>query len=1223
VLVALAAQAGSGVIAQEAQQPFVQAIGTLPVASAEGTTQFILRARADRVQAIAERHDLTVIGPVDEHQHDVFLVSGPATYFNGALSVDSSVIATAEPTAAELTESVQSDPEVGHFEPNSVVVTPEVASGINLNHSTVEILDALRSRTLVPYFGASAWTGYLRQPGASAVRVADTHDKTGTGSGVVAIIDTGIDPNHPLLAGALVPGYDFVNDVAGDASEWKDLDHSTVEILDHSTVEILDTTATPVPINPSTIAILNATAPLDPALLPAAFGHGTMVAGVVRLVAPTAKIMPLKAFRADGTSRVFDIVRAIYYAADNGARVINMSFSATAASPELARAINYATDRGVICVASAGNLGQEVVVYPAGFRNVLAVASTNAWTLPRRSLFSNYGDALVSLAAPGEGIVTTYPGGSYAAAWGTSFSAPMVAGGAALMVQVDPTINYQKASELFGRAIAMPGGMGRGRLNLYDAVRALRDTIAPSVTLLSPATGGTVAGTVTVAANASDNLRVRSVRFVLNGRTIADQERAPYEFSWNSTLVPNGTYTLVATASDAEGNTASTTNTFTVRNDFSPPTVNLTSPTSGAVIGGTVVVNATATDDLGVSGVRFTLDGAPLGAEDIEAPYAVVWNTEPVTDGAHTLSAIARDAVGKQTATSISIIVTHDTTPPSIAVVQPVTAAVVSGIASVSAQASDNVGVTSVQFLLDGAPLGTPLTVAPFQVPWSTTGIANGTHVLSATARDAAGHVATASPITITVRNDIAPPTAGLTSPTPGATVAGVFTVAATATDDVGVVSVQFMLDQTPLGTADTVAPFTIEWTTTSVANGAHTLSAVARDGAGRESAAPPVVVNVRNDQSPPTVTITGPSPASAVEGAVTIAATAVDDIGVTSVQFMVDGLPLGEPDSAAPYEATWSTTNLPNGTHTVSALARDEAGHEGTAAEVIVTVRNDTAPPSVAVTGPSASATVAGVVTLAALASDDVGVSGVQFQVDGINVGAEDVAAPYEMSWSTTSAGNGVHTIGAIARDAAGRASTATISVSVLNDTMAPAVLFTAPTNGATVGGTVIISASASDDVGVASVRFVLDGAPLSVDTAAPFEAEWQTVGVANGAHTLTVIARDAAGHETTSAIGVAVLNDHAPPTISITEPLAGASAGGIVVIKAVAADDVGVSGVRFMLDGVLLGAEDTTAPYEMTWDTTLTANGSYTVTAVARDAAGREASTSAVLLVNNEPPR
>ena len=107
---------------------------------------------------------------------------------------------------------------------------------------------------------------------------------------------------------------------------------------------------------------------------------------------------------------MFDVVRAIHYAVDHGARVINMSFSATAASPEIAHAINVATSRGVICVASAGNLGQEVLVYPGALRNVLGVGSTTTTNPPTRSAFSNYGDALVSLGAPGEGVITTYPG---------------------------------------------------------------------------------------------------------------------------------------------------------------------------------------------------------------------------------------------------------------------------------------------------------------------------------------------------------------------------------------------------------------------------------------------------------------------------------------------------------------------------------------------------------------------------------------------------------------------------------------------------------------------------------------------------------------------------------------------------------------------------------------------------------------------------------------------
>ena len=135
---------------------------------------------------------------------------------------------------------------------------------------------------------------------------------------------------------------------------------STAAVLNQSPIEILDSTSAPVPVNPSTVVILNPNTAqaLSPAALPAAFGHGTMVAGLVHLVAPTAKIMPLKAFKADGSSRVFDIVRAIYYAVEHGARVINMSFSTEALSPAVTRAIHYATDHGVICVSSAGNSGQ-------------------------------------------------------------------------------------------------------------------------------------------------------------------------------------------------------------------------------------------------------------------------------------------------------------------------------------------------------------------------------------------------------------------------------------------------------------------------------------------------------------------------------------------------------------------------------------------------------------------------------------------------------------------------------------------------------------------------------------------------------------------------------------------------------------------------------------------------------------------------------------------------
>jgi len=152
------------------------------------------------------------------------------------------------------------------------------------------------------------------------------HQFFATGVGIVAVIDTGADPNHPVLKTSLVPGFDFTRNLPGIPSEFADLSQSTASILDQSTASILDQN-TIIVLNQSTASILDQSTAsiLDRTQVPQVFGHGTMVAGIIHLVAPTAQIMPLKAFKADGTSNVFDILRAVYYAVDHGAKVINTS----------------------------------------------------------------------------------------------------------------------------------------------------------------------------------------------------------------------------------------------------------------------------------------------------------------------------------------------------------------------------------------------------------------------------------------------------------------------------------------------------------------------------------------------------------------------------------------------------------------------------------------------------------------------------------------------------------------------------------------------------------------------------------------------------------------------------------------------------------------------------------------------------------------------------------
>ena len=185
------------------------------------------------------------------------------------------------------------------------------------------------------YYGSPVASNYVQQLATSLTRHHDAQSGTSlTGAGViVAIIDTGVDTGHPALASSLLSGFNFITN-ASNASELVDLDPAVAAALTQSTTSILDGQNL-VQLNASTVAILSqsTTSILDGP--PSAFGHGTMTAGVVHLIAPDAKIMPLKAFAGDGSSDLFNILRAIYYAVDHGANVISMSFEISQSSPAL------------------------------------------------------------------------------------------------------------------------------------------------------------------------------------------------------------------------------------------------------------------------------------------------------------------------------------------------------------------------------------------------------------------------------------------------------------------------------------------------------------------------------------------------------------------------------------------------------------------------------------------------------------------------------------------------------------------------------------------------------------------------------------------------------------------------------------------------------------------------------------------------------------------------
>jgi Big-like domain-containing protein len=288
-------------------------------------------------------------------------------------------------------------------------------------------------------------------------------------------------------------------------------------------------------------------------------------------------------------------------------------------------------------------------------------------------------------------------------------------------------------------------------------------------------------------------------------------------------------------------------------------------------------------------------------------------------------------------------------------------------------------------------------------------------------------------------------------------------------------------------------------------------------------------------------VTITSPASGSTVSSTITVTASVsiVGSLIVGGVQFKLDGANLGAEDTSAPYSASWNTAAAANGSHTLTAVARDLLGLQYSSNPVTVTVNNglspDTTPPSVAISSPANGATVSGTISVTANASDNVGVVGVQFKLDGVNLGPEDTAAPYSVPWDTTTTSNGSHPLTAVARDAAGnQTASAPVAVIVSNgptsDTTPPSVAITSPLNGATVSGTVNVTASASDNVGVAGVQFFLDGVLRAEVTTAPYSVLWDTTITGNGSHTLTARARDAAGNTATSAsVTVSVSNGSA----------------------------------------------------------------------------------------------
>ena len=393
-----------------------------------------------------------------------------------------------------------------------------------------------------------------------------------SGQGVtIAILDSGVDGSHPDLAGSMIPGWNVYDNNA---------DTRDVE------------------------------------------GHGTLVAGTAAAIANNgqgsagvawgARIMPIRVADPSGWATWSAMAAGITWAADNGARVANLSFQGSCGSGTVQSAANYMRSRGGVVVMAAGNTGTPLTDAPSDALTCVSATDSNDAVTG----WSSFGDA-VDVAAPGLGVYTTSNGGGYAAVSGTSFSAPIVAGAYALMMTANWSLAPATLDAILTSTAIDLGASGKdpyygaGRIDVAAAVARAASTVAidttpPQVSFTALNAGTRVNGIAAIDITASDASGVARVELLVNGTLFATDSAAPFGFALDTSRWADGTtLNLTARAYDRVGNTNSATIQVLVANDTIAPTVAIASPGNGATVSGIVGVAVNAQDNKAVS--RLTL----------------------------------------------------------------------------------------------------------------------------------------------------------------------------------------------------------------------------------------------------------------------------------------------------------------------------------------------------------------------------------------------------------------------------------------------------------------------------------------------------------------------------------------------------------------------------------------------------------------------------------------
>jgi len=467
-------------------------------------------------------------------------------------------------------------------------------------------------------------------------------------------------------------------------------------------------------------------------------GHGTHVAGTIAAafngqgvvgMATNAQLIPVKVLDSTGFGTDAQVICGLDYVAglaqsQPGPYVVNMSLGDTnrpgetiCGSSALHQAVCSLNNAGVTVVAAAGNDGTDAASFvPASYDEVIAVSAFTDFDGKRsfagcQADFSDYGyqcddmladfsdyGSVVDVTAPGVHVLSDWIDGGQVTISGTSMAAPHVAGAAALVLAVNPTLSPSAVRALLETTGECPDGTvanaptcaGHGQWQvgglfgttadkdgipepLINALRAAQaagapppppvDTTPPTVAFTAPAVNAAVRGNVNVSANASDNVAVARVDFFDGSTQIGSDSSAPYGVTW--TTSGDGPHTLIATAFDTAGLSSSATRAVTV--DNTPPAASVTSPLGGTV-SGTISISADSSDPAsgtGVASVQFLVDGNVVATDGV-APYAASWNTSTAVNGPHLISVRATDGAGNVTTSAAVQVTVSNVAPPTV-----------------------------------------------------------------------------------------------------------------------------------------------------------------------------------------------------------------------------------------------------------------------------------------------------------------------------------------------------------------------------------------------------------------------------------------------------------------------------------------------------------------------------------------------------------------------------